>query len=428
MNLLTQESEPIENIAAEQVILGTLMTGLGGTVQVLQKINFLKIEHFYEPVHQRIFTTILELAEKGVNSTPVTLKNYFEKDLALATIGGAEYLIKLSGIGNVINLKSNAVSVVEAYTRRKLSELGEWLRSAAMDYTDNKNSQEILSSANRLLEDITSQTATHEILTSRQVGMNITESFKEKLTCYPVGIKTLDVAMGGGLYEGKAYGFAARKKVGKTILASTISYNLNMQGVKHLFIAAEMSPAEIQQRNIARGINRNSVAFISKDREDKDFQVKVGEFALKDPGNTHYLHIPGINFDELKRNVAQAIYKYGIRGFILDYFQLVRGMNSKVGKVEFFDEVAQWIADFCRTEKLWAIVTAQINQEDNIRWGEGMRLAFDQVYHLQASEPHPGYYFMDMMDTRYTPWLEIGTRDAPIIKMEKTGPYFTEIE
>lgn len=419
---------PIENIKAEQAVLGALMVGTQGTVLILQKINFLKSEHFAEPVHQRIFSVITEFAQNGINATPVTLKNYFEKDKALESVGGSEYLSKLAAQSTaLLNIKSYGIEIVDTYTRRSLSQLAYWLQDAARDYTDNKNSQEVVAKANRILEEITSQTATHEILTSKQVSMNIVESFKEKLRCYPVGISRLDEAMGGGLYEGKAYGMAARKKTGKTIMASTISYNLNLQGVKHLFIAAEMSPAEIQQRNIARGINRNSIVFITKDRENIDFQCKAAEFAIKDPGNAFYLHIPGITFDDLKRNIALAVYKHGIKGFILDYFQLVRGINSKQGKVEFFDEVAQWIADFCRQEKLWAVVTAQINQENNIRWGEGMRLAFDQVYHLQGAENHEGMYFIEMMDTRYTPWLEIGSNDFPIIRMEKIGPYFREI-
>ena len=113
--------------------------------------------------------------------------------------------------------------------------------------------------------------------------------------------------------------------------------------------------------------------------------------------------------------------------FRSDYFQLVGGVGARQSRVEFFDEVAQWIANICRQEKIWALVTAQINQDDNIRWGEGLRLAFDQVYHLQVCENDKEMFFMEMMDTRYTPWCEVGNKDNPIIKMEKTGPFFREI-
>ena len=39
-------------------------------------------------------------------------------------------------------------------------------------------------------------------------------------------------------------------------------------------------------------------------------------------------------------------------------------------------EIAQWIADFSRRNGIWSITMAQLNQEDNTRGGEGIRLAF----------------------------------------------------
>lgn len=417
----------IANLQAEQAVLGGLLACYDGAANFMQKIDFLKPEHFYEPVHDRIFSACLQLLGDGINPTPVTLKNIFDKDAALSNIGGAEYLARLAGKATaIINVKSYAIAIFDCYNRRRLADLAEWLKESCYDFSGSKNSEEILAKVNGAINEIKSGTQTHKIVTSKQVSIDITESFKQDLKFFQTKIPSLDFAMGGGLYESKAYSIAARKKVGKTIAASTISYNLNLQGVKHLFIAAEMSPAEIQQRNIARGIGRNSMSFITQDRNNLDFQNLVGKFAINDPAHIHYLHVPAISFDDLKRNVSLAIYKHGIKGFILDYFQLVGGAGARQSKVEFFDEVAQWIATVCRQEKIWALVTAQINQEDNIRWGEGLRLAFDQVYHLQKSEHQENMFFLEMMDTRYTPWCEVGTNDNPKIIMEKTGPYFRE--
>ena len=62
----------------------------------------------------------------------------------------------------------------------------------------------------------------------------ILAAMKSKKRPYSTGLRKLDEAMGGGLYPGKSYGFAARKKVGKTILAGTISCNLAQQAGKRL--------------------------------------------------------------------------------------------------------------------------------------------------------------------------------------------------
>ena len=66
------------------------------------------------------------------------------------------------------------------------------------------------------------------IRTKRDVARRIAEKMGgEGLPRYSTGLPQLDNSMGGGLFEGKMYGFSARKKGGKTLLAGTVSYNLN---------------------------------------------------------------------------------------------------------------------------------------------------------------------------------------------------------
>ena len=71
---------------------------------------------------------------------------------------------------------------------------------------------------------------------------------------------------------------------------------------------------------------------------------------------------------------------------------------------------------------------AQINQEGNTRGGEGIRLAFDQVYVLRAP---------DEMSGRSERWLEMSTRGtrngglsaARIIRaftLNEFGPHFSD--
>ena len=69
---------------------------------------------------------------------------------------------------------------------------------------------------------------------------------------FQTGIEKLNQAMEGGMYAGKLYGIVGRKKMGKTMLAGTISTNLQQSGVKHLYLALEMGSEEIHQRNMAR--------------------------------------------------------------------------------------------------------------------------------------------------------------------------------
>jgi replicative DNA helicase len=256
---------------------------------------------------------------------------------------------------------------------------------------------------------------------------------------FSTGLRKLDEAMGAGMFPGKSYGFAARKKVGKTILAGTISCNLSMNRVKHLFICGEMSPKEIHQRTLSRLTDSFPSAFRSEYGQSGEFMAKVAEAARLSTRSTLYHNAPGISFQELRRVLATAVYRHGIKGFILDYWQLVGGKRNGQSTAEHLDEVAQWIADFCRKHGIWSVTMAQLNQGGNTRGGEGVRLAFDQVYALRGMIPPDAktddeveedlaypYRWVEMLDTRYTAWNNIGTKATPGLRLEEKGPYFTQ--
>lgn len=212
-----------------------------------------------------------------------------------------------------------------------------------------------------------------------------------------------------------------------TITASTISWNLNLQGVKHLFIAGEMGAEEIHERNLARALNCYPSHFRGPHRDDPAFLTRIAEVAVQTKRCIIYQDAPGLTFNDLRRYVASAIYQHKIQGIILDYWQLVGGKDAKRSTAEHLDGVAQWIADFCRQHGIWSVTMAQINQEGNTRGGEGIRLAFDQVYELHREDISQPYAWLEMRDTRYTKWMNIGSKDIPGLFMNEKGPYFEEV-
>src|SRR6218665_685416 len=73
------------NDEVEQALLGALLVNN----RSLEKVNeFLRSEHFYNPVHGRIYDAIVKFVERGQDASPITLKSYFEKDQDLSGVGG----------------------------------------------------------------------------------------------------------------------------------------------------------------------------------------------------------------------------------------------------------------------------------------------------------------------------------------------------
>ena len=81
--------QPPANTEAEQALLGAMLINNAAYHRVAE---FLLPEHFGNAVHGRIYAAIGKLIERGQIADPVTLKNLFDQDGALADIGGAQYL------------------------------------------------------------------------------------------------------------------------------------------------------------------------------------------------------------------------------------------------------------------------------------------------------------------------------------------------
>jgi DnaB-like helicase C terminal domain len=156
------------------------------------------------------------------------------------------------------------------------------------------------------------------------------------------------------------------------------------------------------------------------------FYAKVSEAAFRHKSSIIYRNAPGLTFDELRAIVVRAVMQHKVKGIILDYWQLVGGKEPRRSTADHLDEVAQWIADTGHKHKVWMLVAAQIKQEGNTRGGEGIRLAFDQVYQMHRMSESSAHIWMEMMDTRYTPWMNLGSKDYAKFFMHVKGPFFSE--
>ena len=412
---------PPHNIEAEQSLLGFMLANSAAHAH----FSFLEAKHFYEPVHQEIFTAMHRLREDGMVADPITLKRYFEKDSRLEAIGGSRYLASLMSHSlGVFWPEDYAKEIHNAASLRKIHEAC----NAALDAiaVGNATAEVVAAEMSSLTGDILGKQESQRVMSDRQVAEAIAEDLKTARAVTSTGLSKLDSAMGGGLHAGKAYGFAARKKVGKTMLAGTISYNLAQQKIKHLFICGEMGSKEIHQRTMARQMDVFPSAFRSDYGKSADFSKRFSDAIGDSSGCILYQDAPGLTFDDLKRYVTAALHQHKIQGIILDYWQLVGGKPARKNLSEHLDEVAQWIANAGRRMGFWSITMGQINQDGNTRGGEGMRLAFDQVYQIHREDVTMPQTWLEMMDTRYTAWTNIGSKEIPGLLMSKKGTHFEE--
>lgn len=403
--ITTEEYQKLCDPEAEVIVIGAVFRNNALVAELdLQESDFSKT------LHQSLWSLAKNLVEKGGQFAVGPLVNDNPK------LG--DYLREVANFSSpvVFDIQGAAKTVAELGARRRLL-------AATQEFIENVKDISLLpeeavaSFQSKAMKELKREGALHK----QRVAEIVYENLKHPLPCYSTGIKELDYVLSGGLFAGKCYAIAARKKVGKTTLAGTISHNLNQGGIKHLFIAGEMSPVEIEHRNMAREFKINSVHFLTASRTN--LIRRVGEYAATVPNSMVYEHAPGLSFDDLRRIVASARTQYQVTGVILDYWQVVTGKLKGETEEYHLRAVAQWLADECRRQNLWSLVFAQVNQDGNTRGGEGLKLACD-VYFTLHREKDETSAWLEMEESRYVLYANVGSESVPGLILDKYGPFF----
>jgi len=403
------------NDEIEQAVIGTLIAH-GEAMDMLQ--SELRAEHFHAEIHGRIYDCIRLMRERGEVTTLAKLK-------AILSESEQSYILALvKSSTSVINLSDYAATLVKLATRRILQQAAQ----AVIDATDEVDNAELVSGMAGALDDANKQSLSHSMKSDRQVAEAICEELKRGRKFYPTGLSRVDSAMQGGLQEGRLYGIAADSGHGKTMLACTISNHLKRSGVKHLYICAEMGEMETHSRSMAMDMGADIRAFNDDSRRDGNFWNRLGEVALSESGNVVYYSDPFLTFDTLRQVITTAVAKYGIKGFILDYWQLVGGKATRDSDATFLGMVAQWQAAICKRHGLFGLNTAQLNRDGVVLGSGGLQRACDQMYFLLRPDETEPFAYLEMKKSRYTPFMHVGGAEEPSLQINGRGGYFMQVD
>src|SRR5687768_2498501 len=126
-----------QNIEAEAALLGAMMIDNRVAEDVLQK---LRPEHFFEPLHGRIYEAIATMVGDNRLATPVTLRPLFAADPAMKELGGPAYLAQLTGNpASLIGARSFADQIYDLAMLRALVTVGRDLVDGALDTSQDIN-------------------------------------------------------------------------------------------------------------------------------------------------------------------------------------------------------------------------------------------------------------------------------------------------
>jgi replicative DNA helicase len=420
-----RDAEELVNYDAEQGVLSVILRHNQTYAEVA---SYLKAEHFHDTLHGRIFDACGRAIETGQIASPITLKNVFDQDQALVSIGGAKYLRDLAGFAFPPSAADDFAGIVLNLARKRgLLQIAKDLREAALD--PEREAESVAAEIGANIMTAVTPRASWGGGSAYELALEVVAAAQGEQVFFSTGLAGLDRAMGGGLMPGSAYGFRAPTKAGKTVLAGTIAFNLNMSSVPSLYLAFEMKPRQLARRNLARQLGINGMALLPG--ASPLLLARAANVAMTTPPHAQYEPMAGRTLDDAKRLIAEHVVSTGIKGVFVDYLQLMRGQERQESRADFLERASYELVALCGRHDLWCVLLAQVNREGETRGGDGMNFAVDQLYTLYREDPYPEAA-LKMELTRDTPYCSVGSVDdagkvtAAGLRFNKHGPHFED--
>ncbi len=368
-----------QNIEAEQALIGAILANN----KAFEKVSeFLKPQHFADPVHVRIFDVISKLINRSHIADVITLKNYFEQEGSLNEVGGPNYLIKLADSASpMTNVEYYAQFVYDKYLRRELINTGTEIVNRAFAETADLSALEQIEEAEQDLFRLSDQGETQggfvdfaSALTSSLGYIEQAYQKEGKISGLSTGLERLDYKT-GGLNNSDLIIIAGRPAMGKTALATNIAYNV----AEYMGRAKDMDPHD-------RG-----VAFFSLEMSADQLASRILSTVTQTPGNkmrtgeldnaqftriaaavreleTIPLYIddtPGVTINSIRTRARRLKRTKGLGLIVIDYIQLITGSNNRKNegsRVQELSEISRGLKILAKELKVPVVALSQLNR------------------------------------------------------------------
>ena len=217
------------NLEAEQALLGALLVDNS----VLEAIDDgLREDHFFDPIHGRIFAAIRNLTSRGNLANPITLKSYFANDSQFTGVDVEAYLGELAdGVLSLSESPDYEREIRQCYLRRELIRTADGLigkvKAADLDHSAETMIEEAEQRLFNLAENDQSQTGLLPFSTAIGTALRMADEAAKTaggISGIGTGLRTLDHLL-GGLQKSDLIILAGRPGMGKTALGTNIAFH-----------------------------------------------------------------------------------------------------------------------------------------------------------------------------------------------------------
>jgi len=235
---MTEERRPPQDIEAESAILGAILIDEALGLSIIQELT---PDDFYRTSHQEIFRAMCSLADKGLPTDTIMVRDELRRVGGLEQCGGTDYLVNLSkSVPSLANAPSYISIVKEAaVARQAITSMTKLLGGAYARNCDVRDMlieiEDSIYMAQRRLDSDKDAESLRDIASSedevpkRTMGLGF-----RALRNHVKGFATRRVSVIGG-----------RPSMGKTSFALQIAARQGIEGTKSRFFSIEMDRDDV---------------------------------------------------------------------------------------------------------------------------------------------------------------------------------------
>jgi replicative DNA helicase len=417
---------PPHNYEAEQALLGALLMNNRSLEQVAE---FLKPEHFTNPLHVKIYDACLTLSSKNQLASPVTLKSYLQGDPDLIDMGGDSYLARLAGsAASLINVLDYGQLIFDLHLRRELIDLGENVVNLAFDADVDNPAINQIEIAEQKLFDIASTGIAEKGFKDFKIAMKeaieqAANAFKNegRLSGVTTGLRDLNAKL-GGMHRSDLIILAGRPSMGKTALATNIAfsaakackYEIDSKGDKILvdgavvaFFSLEMSAAQLANRIIAEQTEIDSNKIREGQINPEEFERLAGVSQDLENLPLYIDDTPALSVSAVRTRARRLSRTRNLGLIVVDYLQLLMGTSGKrsENRVQEISDITRSLKALAKELNVPVLALSQLSRAVEQREDKRPQLAdlresgsieqdadvvmfvFREQYYLEKSEP-----------------------------------------
>lgn len=367
---------PPQNLEAEQVVLGVLMSATGASRRFFDETleTGITAADYYRPAHAIIHRAILALRDNGDAVDALTVANKLLEDGDLAKTGGAPYLHAcIQAVPTAANGPRYADIVrAKAYRRSAIESAQRILQYAYSEEGDEGDVRSLveqeLTAIAAGMPGLTAAPPTvgdlyldfvaelEDIQNGRQMGL-------------PYGFTDLDTVT-AGMKPGNVTVIAAQSGVGKSTLALNAATAAAKTGAKVMFSSLEMSENELMQKIVAA---EGKVAMHHITREGG--LTEAGWDTVTRLGTELFRSLPmrvyrpdGAALRDIESAARACARDGGLDVLVVDYVQLVEvDQNRNANREQAVAAVSRGLKNLSVALDCHVIVLSQLNDDGLMR-------------------------------------------------------------